>query len=70
LRTTNPTVYLNEANFLGIAMEALPAAHKAILPDQSMRIAAHTAASYTQNYITISKTLQNLKTMKLQYNNF
>jgi len=37
-------MYLDEANFLGIATEALPAAHKAILPDQSMWIPTHSAA--------------------------
>jgi len=37
---------LNKADFFGIAAEALPAAHKPILPDQPMRIAANTAANY------------------------
>jgi len=36
LGTAQSNDYLNEANFLGIAVEALPAAHKAILPNQSM----------------------------------
>lgn len=33
--------YLNEANFLGIATEALPAAHETVLPDQPMRVSTH-----------------------------
>jgi len=35
---------LDEPNFLGIAAEALSAAHKTILSDYSMRIPANTAA--------------------------
>lgn len=35
--------YLNEANFFGVTAEALSAAHKSILPDNSMRIPANTA---------------------------
>ncbi|GJT14745.1 zinc finger BED domain-containing protein RICESLEEPER 2 [Tanacetum coccineum] len=38
------TAYLDETNFLGIAVEALSAAHKTILPDDAMRIPTHTAA--------------------------
>ena len=34
---------LNEANFLGVAVEALSAAHETILPDQHMGIPTHTA---------------------------
>ncbi len=37
--------YLNETNFLGIATEALPTAHEAILPDNGMRIPADTATN-------------------------
>jgi hypothetical protein len=36
MKITDPNIYLNETNFLCVAVEALPAAHKAILPDQSM----------------------------------
>jgi hypothetical protein len=36
-------VYLDEANVLGVAAEALPAAHQPVLPDQAMRVAADTA---------------------------
>jgi len=39
------TVYLDEANVLGVAAEALPAAHQPILPDQSMRVATDPAAN-------------------------
>jgi len=41
-------VYLDEANLLGIAAEALPAAHKSVLPDQSMWVSTHTAARKQQ----------------------
>nr|ACR35062.1 unknown [Zea mays]ACR36981.1 unknown [Zea mays] len=34
---------LDEANVLGIAAEALPAAHQPVLPDQSMRVRTDTA---------------------------
>jgi hypothetical protein len=37
--------YLDEANFLGVAAEALPAAHQPVLSDQAMRVAADTAAT-------------------------
>jgi hypothetical protein len=36
--------YLDEANFLGVATEALSATHEAILPNQPMGIPAHTTA--------------------------
>jgi len=36
---------LDEANVLGVAAEALPAAHQPVLPDQAMRVAADTAAT-------------------------
>lgn len=36
-------IYLNEANFLGVASEALTATHEAVLPDQSMGVTTHTA---------------------------
>lgn len=39
---TTKTTCLDEANFLGIATEALSATHKSILPDQPMGISAHT----------------------------
>jgi hypothetical protein len=41
-------VYLDEANVLGVAAEALPAAHEAILPDQTMRVATDPAAKNEQ----------------------
>jgi len=37
---------LDEANVLGIAAEALPAAHEPILPDQSMGVSTDPAAKY------------------------
>ena len=36
--------YLDKTNFLGIATEALPAAHQSILPDQPMRVTTNSAA--------------------------
>jgi hypothetical protein len=39
-------VYLDEANVLGVAAEALPAAHEAVLPDQSMGVRTDTAATH------------------------
>ena len=36
--------YLDEANVLGVAAEALPAAHEPILPDQSMGVSTDPAA--------------------------
>lgn len=36
-------IYLDEANFFGITTEALPAAHQAILADQSMGVSADSA---------------------------
>jgi hypothetical protein len=44
-------------------VEALPAAHKAVLPDQSMWITAHTAASNKQQKARsrFSKTFYNFK---------
>jgi hypothetical protein len=44
----NKDVYLDESNVLGVAAEALPAAHQPILPDQSMRVATHPAAKNEQ----------------------
>lgn len=40
-------IYLNKTNFLGIAAEALSATHEPILPDQPMRVPAHTTANIT-----------------------
>jgi hypothetical protein len=37
------TLYLDEADVLGVAAEALPAAHEPVLPDQSMRVATDPA---------------------------
>ena len=34
---------LDEADVLGVAAEALSAAHEPVLPDQSMRVPAHPA---------------------------
>lgn len=36
--------YLDEADFLCIAAEALSAAHEPVLSDYAMRISTHTAA--------------------------
>jgi hypothetical protein len=43
---------LDEADVLGVAAEALPAAHEPILPDQSMGVRTHPAAKhkYIQSY--------------------
>jgi hypothetical protein len=41
--------YLDEANFLGVATEALSAAHETILPDQPMGIPAHTTIQQKQH---------------------
>jgi hypothetical protein len=37
-------VYLDKANVLGVAAEALPAAHQPILPDETMRVRTDPAA--------------------------
>jgi len=50
------TVYLDEANVLGVAAEALPAAHQPILPDQSMRVSADPAANTNKFRSAKSKT--------------
>jgi len=39
--------YLDEADVLGVAAEALPAAHQPVLPDQSVRVGADPAAKAT-----------------------
>ena len=36
---------LDKTNFLGIAAEALPAAHQTIFPDQPMRVSADPASA-------------------------
>jgi len=41
---TSVLAYLDEANVLGVAAEALPATHQPVLPDQSMRVGADPAA--------------------------
>jgi len=46
-KTFHLFTYLNEANFLGIAAEALPAAHEPILADQAMRVTTHATAKIT-----------------------
>jgi hypothetical protein len=51
----NKDVYLDEANVLGVAAEALPAAHQPILPDQSMRVTTHPAAK--MNRFGVRKTI-------------
>jgi len=38
-----PLAVLDEANVLGVAAEALPAAHEPILPDQSMGVSTDPA---------------------------
>lgn len=66
LKQNKTTIYLNKANFLGIASEALPAAHQPILPDQSMRVTAYTAAKVikiSRNQYSI-KNLNHLKTFQ------
>jgi len=40
--------YLDEADVLGVAAEALPAAHQPVLPDQSVRVSADPAAKATK----------------------
>jgi len=42
---TSSSAVLDEANFLGIAAEALSAAHETILPDYGMRISTNTAGT-------------------------
>lgn len=42
LTQSSSKVHLNEANFLGIAAEALSAAHQPVLSDDSMRVPTHT----------------------------
>jgi hypothetical protein len=37
-------VHLDETNVLGVAAEALPAAHEPVLPDQTVRVRADPAA--------------------------
>ena len=41
-------VYLDEPNILGVAAEALPAAHEPILPDQTMGVATDPAVENEQ----------------------
>ena len=36
---------LNEADLLGVAAETLPAAHEAVLPDQTMRVSTHATGA-------------------------
>lgn len=43
--------YLNEANFLGVATEALSAAHKPVLPDYTMGVATDTAITSNDQII-------------------
>ena len=38
---------LDKTDFLGIAAEALPAAHQTIFPDQPMRVSADPADPHT-----------------------
>ena len=49
-------VYLDEANVLGVAAEALPAAHQPVLPDQSMRVRTDPAAKANKYISTLTKT--------------
>ena len=46
--------YLDKTDFLGIAMEALPAAHQSILPDQPMRVTTNSATQYQSSHKSIS----------------
>jgi len=41
-------IYLNESNLLSVATETLSAAVQTILPDQTVRVPAHTA-THTNN---------------------
>ena len=43
--TRGGSIYLDEANLLGVAAEALPAAHKPILADDGVGVPAHTAVN-------------------------
>jgi hypothetical protein len=49
-------VYLDEANVLGVAAEALPAAHQPILPDETMRVRTDPAAK-TQTCSRVTKAI-------------
>ena len=49
ISNTECCVYLDEANFLGIAAEALSATHESILSNNCMRITTHTAAIRIRN---------------------
>jgi hypothetical protein len=40
--------YLDEANVLGVAAEALPAAHQPVLPNQTVRVGTDPAAKATK----------------------
>jgi hypothetical protein len=42
--------YLDEADVLGVAAEALPAAHEPVLPDEAVGVGAHTAAITNQHH--------------------
>lgn len=43
--------YLDEADVLGVAAEALSAAHEPVLPDQSMRVPAHPATKHIKENV-------------------
>ena len=61
--------YLDEANVLGVAAEALPAAHEPILPDQSMGVSTDPAAKYKciQSYHSIHCMTNTLGTARLYH---
>ena len=63
--------YLDEANVLGVAAEALPAAHESILPDQSMGVSTDLAAKYKciQSYHSIHCTINTVGTARLSVKN-
>ena len=63
--------YLDEANVLGVAAEALPAAHEPILPDQPMGVSTDPAAKYKciQSYHSIHCTKNTLCTARLSMKN-
>lgn len=47
----HPLAVLDETNFLGVAPEALPATHEAILPDQPVRIPTDPASTRSRAVI-------------------
>jgi phage terminase large subunit-like protein len=52
-------IYLNESNLLSVATETLSAAVQTILPDQTVRVPAHTA-THTNNDCIMQSQNHNL----------